>query len=438
MKNSQNTFLRVFGKFTAAVLLGGLLAGSLTGCDLFKSASWEQVPVNMVVYVPHLPEESVRNVVQGLRVLLDPYEAMPSSQKDGDRSDLRPALLLPDQITIRRLDCPGGSELGISAKDWQRGVFMKIAMAMGNPSPVRYQQSWRDYGLSRITEETMKGMCPRRDADFSAIQELHLMDEGTLFYVVNPQGDPRPDIVPVSVPADKVSSFSSPAALWQNVYARLSEPSRPKELKMAVYYDPIPRCPTSDEILAAYRSGEYAGARGLLNQAQGCAKDDTLENLFKARPTVTASMSYVVGNKPRHVLDINESLRLTTETPYALELEVSRESTHLYVVQIDATGSVHVVYPSEIWCPAQRLQDSMKIRCPQDPNPHAPSNWFSLDENKGLEKLYILGSSVENRRVEEWIRLEQSEDLKMYLQELEASQLSIPGVFFQILAFTNE
>lgn len=436
MGPSSNTITRL-GKAMVAVVFVGLLAGFPVGCKFVQSKSGERLPLKMVVFIPQLPEEAADKVVQGLQMLLDPYEAMPSLDPGKEASALPPPLLLPEQVTVRRLDCPEGSELKISAKEWQQGFMMKVTQALGNPTAARYRESWRQYGLERITVEALKGMGPAgKEAAFSTLESPIQAEEGTFFYLVTPQGKSRPDQVPASIAAAKATAVSSPAALWQHVYARLSKPPRPKELRLVVYYDPFARFPTVDTILAAYRAGEYARAKGLLGQAQESGQNGKLKDLIKNTPTVKASLSYL-EKKRTYQAEITEGLVLTQDTPYALQFELSQGPAHLYVVQIDAVGKVNVVYPNIEWSDPQELQESITIRCPKNLDSGPGQRWFRLDENRGLEKLYILAAFVENQQISRWIRENQTEELKHYLQGLEQNPPSLPGIFFQVLAFTH-
>lgn len=422
---------------TSAILLAGLLLGSVAGCKLLRSKAAERVPLKLMVFVGQFPEEAAQNVAQGLRVLLDPFELRPKPEPEDKNFEIRQILFLPDEVVVRRLDCPPGSELKISAKDWQKGFMMKMAQALGNPSPTRYQESWRLNGLSRITGETLKKMGSfGKEPSSPPIDTSAPQSEFTYFYLINPQGKPRPDLIPASFSAEKVSAVSSPAAFWQQVYARMSKVPPSQPLTLLVHYDPFAKCPTPDEILAAYRAGEYSKVRGLLDLGRTWGQEEKFQELIKNTPVVKASLRYLM-NRRSYQTEISESLVLTQDTPYSLEFDLAQGPAYLYVTQIDKAGKVFVLYPDKDAGESQEIKNSATIRCPRSPDASGRSQWFRLDEFKGPEKIYILAAAVENQRLSQWINAGQLEELKNYLQGLEQNPPAIPGVYFQVQVFTH-
>jgi hypothetical protein len=101
---------------------------------------------------------------------------------------------------------------------------------------------------------------------------------------------------------------------------------------------------------------------------------------------------YVIQADVRAELD--EIIALTSADNYRLALEPARDA-FVYVFQLTSAEALVKLFPNKTYHSAQNpLQQGEMVHLPLEPN------WFYLNEEKGVERLYIAASSQPLRNVE--------------------------------------
>ena len=434
MKKNGNTIF--FNSLFALIL-----TLTLFGCNFKKSQTntIKKIPLTLKIYVEKMDKDQSKQITTSVRSLLALCMS-PGGVKQSEKNQKnKPALLLlPKEARIKRLDCPEDPPLVF--KDW-KSWSLKVAEALSfrGVSRERYLIDWNKFLLSNVTEEILKQNCKAQESapDFSQISD-ETLDERTYFYIFNPKGKAHIPAALFSIPKERIKVMDSPSSLWANVYKGLEKESEVSRVDVIILCQTSPpfSCPSSKKIYSLYLNGKYEEARDLLAKAKKCQDEKGLKSLVKrlnAPLAVEMSLEYVKNDKHFTAQSIDQNLVLTPATPYSLNFKIEGEQPFLYVFQVDSTGKVDVVYPSERHCETANPIEKDAIRCPSN-----PKHWFTLDENIGTERLYVLASTIRNQFLEKMIQDVNVTGIKDYLFILEKSSIDAPGVFFNAVSFMHE
>ena len=418
-----------------------LLTLALFGCNFNKSQTKtvKKIPLTLKIYIEKMEKDQSKQITTSVRSLLALCMSPGGVKQSEKNKKNKPALLLlPEEARIKRLDCPEGPPLVI--KDW-KSWSLKVAEALSfqGVSRERYLIDWNKFLLSNVTEDIFKQNCKTQGStpDFSMIAD-ETLNERTYFYVFNPKGKAHIPAALFSIPKERINEVDSPSSLWADLYERLEKESEISKVDVVILCQTSPpfSCPSSKEIYSLYLNGKYDEVHDLLAKAKKCEDEKGLKSLVKrlsAPLAVEMDLEYVKDGKHLTAQSIDQNLILTQATPYALNFRINGEQPFLYIFQVDSTGKVDEVYPSERYCETANPIEKDTIRCPSN-----PKHWFTLDKNIGTERLYILASVIRNQFLEKMLQDANVTGIKDYLFKLEKSSINAPGVFFKAVSFMHE
>jgi len=262
------------------------------------------------------------------------------------------ALAAPVKIAIIEFDALNQTA---KAGGWGRSVSEALTTAAVNSGAFAVVER---HLLQKIMSEQMMG--DREQGFASEAQSIANMAGAD--YVLS--GSVRKEGDQLSIAARLVDVASGAIVTAQNVATR----SDPKSLTKS-----------TAEIMEAFRKGVYGEAAPAAPAVPAAQKPAAAP----ARPVALEVKLAAPGGVD---ILLKEGDTLTSADGYYLQVAAGQK-VHVYVAQVDATGSLYALFPNPAFAPQSNpLQPGATVRVPGAEN-------FHLDDNTGKETIYALAST---------------------------------------------
>ncbi len=409
------------------VSVGVLVMIMNTGC--WQKKKLKPVNLEMTVFVNSVPAKKDENFLTNLRHTMDPYLCL--SQ---DRKNESAILIRPQKTQVLRLDCSGGGS-AFNLHQW-KSFWLGITERFGLPRIKRYKNDWEKNALSKITMETISGLCPKgeiKPADYSRVSVS--LETFKYFYVMSQHPDQLMSYIGQSFGGQNLIIVKNPEDIWKDLYQKLTKALPASLVRIGILYDsgggPVP---SYQQVMESLHNGDYQKAMDKLREALKVTEDEQLKELnekLNNKLKVDIVLRYLKDGKAVTATRIDPKLTLSSDTPYSISLKPS-SNCYLYVFQVDSADKVDIVFPNAEYSTKQSPTPSSSLRIPEK-----HERWFKLDKTTGIESIYVLAVPFKNQYLDKLVKARDQKGILTYLARLRKSKPVAPGIVFDEYTFTH-